>query len=133
MLLGHPGGPHWSRKDEGAWTMFKGGYEPDEPPEVAARREFREETGFTLDGPLIPLGEIRQPSGKWVTAYALEGDVDATLLRSNYCELEWPPRSGRTIEIPEIDRGAWFTLADAERYLTVGQRPFVARLREAVK
>lgn len=113
--------------------MFKGGYEPDEAPEAAARREFHEETGFVVDGPLVPLGELRQPSGKWVTAYALEGDVDAVRLRSNYCELEWPPRSGRTIQIPEIDRGAWFTLEDAERYLTAGQRPFVARLKEAVK
>ena len=117
VFLVHPGGPYWAGKDQGVWTIPKGEYQDDEEPFAAARREFFEETGFTADGDFLSLGEVRQKSGKLVTAWAFEGDCDATQLRSNTCEIEWPPKSGKRLQIPEIDRGRWFTMEDAHRYI----------------
>lgn len=105
VLLGHPGGPFWSRRDQGAWSILKGEYEESENPESAARREFTEESGWTLSVPQ-PLGEIRQPSGKIVTAYAAEADFDPATLRSNVFEMEWLPGSKRAQSFPEINRAA---------------------------
>lgn len=113
VLLGHFGGPLWAKKDEGAWAIPKGVVEAGETPDQAARREFREELGFPADGNLVPLGRIRQTGGKTVEAFALEGDLDADAIRSNAFTLEWPPRSGRMQSYPEIDRAAWFCLAEA--------------------
>lgn len=133
VLLVHPGGPLWASKDEGAWSIPKGEYGEDEDPLGAARREFAEELGSPPpDGPAADLGEIRQKSGKIVRAWALEGDLDAAAIVSNTCELEWPPRSGRTITIPEVDRAQWFTLPEAEQRVNPAQRPLLARLSEAV-
>ncbi len=130
VFLVHPGGPYWSSKQVGAWTIPKGEYEDDEQPLSAAQREFEEETGFTARGPFFELGSVRQKSGKVVTAWAFEGDCDSTKLVSNTCEVEWPPRSKRRIVIPEIDRGEWFTLDLAAKFIRVEQVPLLARLRE---
>lgn len=121
VLLIHPGGPFWTRKDEGAWSIPKGLHEPDEDPEAAARREFAEETGFTPTGKLIPLGTFRQPSGKLVAAWAAESDFDPTTFRSNLFSIEWPPRSGRMQDFPEADRAEWFPPDAARRKILKGQ------------
>ena len=129
VLLAHPGGPFWSRRDAGAWSIPKGEYDADEAPLAAARREFLEELGLPApDGPLIPLGEVRQPSGKLVTAWAVEADLDPTVIVPGTFELEWPRGSGRIRTIPEIDRVAWFALDEARVRLAEGQRPFLDRL-----
>jgi predicted NUDIX family NTP pyrophosphohydrolase len=129
VLLVHPGGPYWESKDDGAWSIPKGELDPDEEPLVAARREFAEELGTEPpDGDVIDLGEIRQRSGKRVRAFAIEGDLDATAIRSNEIEIEWPPRSGRTLTIPEVDRAAWFDLTDMRRALNPAQQELVERL-----
>ena len=126
VLLVHPGGPFWARKDEGAWSIPKGEYAPGEEALAAARREFAEETGARApDGQPIPLGAFRQPSGKIVEAWAIEGDFDPSTLKSNTCVVEWPPRSGRTCEVPEVDRAGWFSLEEAARKLQKGQRPIL--------
>lgn len=130
VFLIHPGGPLWARKD--AWSIPKGEYSPDEEPLAAARREFEEETGKAVDGDFLPLGQIRQPSGKQVTAWALQGDLDPAALVSNTCQIEWPPRSGREITIPEADRGAWFSLQEARRRIFRGQEALLDRLVDAV-
>jgi predicted NUDIX family NTP pyrophosphohydrolase len=117
VFLVHPGGPLWAKKDQGAWTLPKGEYEADEDPLVAAQREFQEETGFIASGNFIELGSVRQKSGKIVIAWAFEGDCDPGELVSNTCEMEWPPRSGKRMEIPEVDRGRWYGLAEAHRYI----------------
>jgi predicted NUDIX family NTP pyrophosphohydrolase len=128
VFLVHPGGPYWARKDLGAWSIPKGEYsDPEEPLEVA-RREFQEETGFFSSGPYLPLGEVRQPGGKLVRAWAFEGDCDPSALRSNTFRMEWPPRSGKQLEVPEVDRGAWFAMDEARQRLSGGQRPLVDRL-----
>jgi len=130
VLLGHMGGPFWARKDAAAWTMPKGEYEQAEAPEAAARREFTEELGLPVPpGDLVPLGEVRQ-SGKTVTAWALAGDLDPATVVPGTFELEWPPRSGRTQEFPELDRVAWFPLAEAGEKIVRGQRAFLDRLAE---
>jgi predicted NUDIX family NTP pyrophosphohydrolase len=128
VFLVHPGGPLWAKKDRGAWTVPKGEYEPDETPLDAAQREFEEETGFLASGEFLDLGTIRQKSGKLVTAWAFEGDCDPAHLTSNTCEIEWPPRSGRHLEIPEVDRGRWFTLQEARKYIREEQQPFLDNL-----
>ncbi len=128
VFLVHPGGPFWARKDDGAWSIPKGEYDPEEDPLAAGRREFTEETGLVLQGPFRALGTLKQPGGKAVTAYAAEGDADAASVSSNTFELEWPPRSGKIRRFPEIDRAAWFELEDARRKLLPGQRPFLDRL-----
>jgi predicted NUDIX family NTP pyrophosphohydrolase len=132
ILLGHPGGPFWKNKDDGAWSIPKGLIGADEAPLSAARREFAEETGHDLEGVFLPLGEARQPGGKVVQAWAIEGDWDPALIRSNTFEMEWPPRSGRHRTFPEIDRAAWFAVAEARRKILMGQAIFVDRLLEAL-
>lgn len=131
VFLIHPGGPFWAKKD--LWSIPKGEYSPNEEPLTAARREFEEETGRPVDGNFLPLGDIRQPSGKQVTAWALEGDFDPAALVSNTCQVEWPPRSGRQIEIPEADRGAWFSLEAAREKIFRGQETLLDRLAAALR
>jgi predicted NUDIX family NTP pyrophosphohydrolase len=131
VLLVHPGGPFWARRDLGAWSIPKGEYGPDEAPLAAARREFAEELGVAApEGPIEDLGEVRQKSGKLVRAWALAGDVDVSRLRSNTFTLEWPPRSGVTQEFPEVDRAEWFELAVAREKVTPAQVPLLDRLQE---
>jgi predicted NUDIX family NTP pyrophosphohydrolase len=131
VLLVHPGGPFWARRDAGAWSIPKGEQADGEAAVDCARREFAEETGSTLPlETLLPLGEVRQRSGKRVEAWAAEGDLDPDTVRSNTFELEWPPRSGHLKTFPEVDRAAWFALAEAQRRLLPAQAPFVDRLRE---
>jgi predicted NUDIX family NTP pyrophosphohydrolase len=133
VLLVHPGGPFFARKDDGAWSIPKGLYEDDEEPLAAARREFAEELGSPCpDGPALDLGEIRQKNGKRVTAWALEGDLDAETITSNTFTIEWPPRSGRRQEFPEIDRAGWFTLDAAGAKILAAQAPLLDRLAEAL-
>ena len=129
VLLAHPGGPFWARRDEGAWTLPKGEVHEGEEPQAAALREFREETGHEPSGELLPLGEIRQKSGKRVLAWACAGDLDPAQLRSNTFELEWPPRSGRMRAFPEVDRVSWFTPDAARTKLLPAQAPFLDRLQ----
>lgn len=128
VFLVHPGGPFWAKKDHGAWTLPKGEYEPDEDPLDAARREFQEETGFVASGDFIELGSVRQKSGKIVVAWAFEGDCDPAELVSNTCEIEWPPHSGRRMEIPEVDRGRWFGIAEARNSVRAEQGELLDRL-----
>jgi predicted NUDIX family NTP pyrophosphohydrolase len=132
VLLVHPGGPYWRRKDEGAWSIPKGELDGEEDAIAVARREFAEETGVILDERLEPLGEIRQRAGKRVIAFAVEGDLDVHAIRSNMFEVEWPPRSGRMQAFPEIDRAEWFDLAAAHVKILDGQRPLLDRLAELV-
>ena len=128
VLLVHPGGPFWAKKDEGAWSIPKGTYEPGEDPLAAARREFEEETGARPQGEAIALGSFRQSSAKTVDAWAMQGEFDPATLRSNTFAMEWPPRSGRTIEVPEVDRAQWFTPEEAARKILKGQRPVLEAL-----
>lgn len=128
VLLAHPGGPYWSARDAGAWTLPKGAVDEGEDPLAAAQREFTEETGFAPAGPFQLLGELRQKSGKRITAWAFEGDADPAQLRSNLFELEWPPRSGRMRPFPEVDRVGWFDLEAARAKLLPGQAPFIDAL-----
>jgi predicted NUDIX family NTP pyrophosphohydrolase len=133
VLLVHPGGPYWRRRDEGAWSIPKGEMDAGEDAGDAARREFREETGVRLAGPLEPLGEIRQRGGKRVLAFAVEGDVDVQIIKSNTFEMEWPPKSGGKQVFPEIDRAGWFDLPVAQAKILEGQRPLLDRLAELVR
>jgi predicted NUDIX family NTP pyrophosphohydrolase len=128
VLLAHPGGPFWKNKDDGGWSIPKGEYSEGESALDAARREFREETGFEPGADFVSLGEIRQPSGKIISLWAFEGDCDPAKLRSNTFEMEWPPKSGRMREFPEVDRADWFSLAAARRKLLKGQLGFLDRL-----
>jgi len=130
VFLAHPGGPFWAQKD--AWTIPKGEYDGAGDPLDAARREFQEETGFEARGSFLELGEVRQPSGKIVTAWAFEGDCDPAALKSNTCMIEWPPRSGRQLEIPEVDRGAWFTIEQARPRMFKGQGELLDRLLKRI-
>jgi len=132
VLLVHPGGPFWRNKDDGAWSIPKGEIEPGENPEDVARREFFEELGSAPAGPLQPLGEIRQRGGKRVHAFALKGDLDLESVKSNTFEMEWPPRSGRRQEFPEIDCAGWFALPAARVKILQGQRPLLDRLEKLV-
>jgi predicted NUDIX family NTP pyrophosphohydrolase len=129
VLLVHPGGPYWARKDAGAWSIPKGEVEDGEDPGAAARREFAEETGTTLpDGALEPLGSVKLKSGKVVHAFAVAGDLDPETIVSSTFELEWPPRSGRITTFPEVDRAGWFGLDEARGKLNPAQAAFVDRL-----
>lgn len=128
VLLVHPGGPYWRRKDLGAWTIPKGLVEPDEDLEAAARREFAEEVGTVPQGELVPLVRLRQKGGKWVEAFALEGDLDAEAVVSNTYQVEWPPRSGLLRTYPEVDRAAWFTMDEARERILPSQQPFLDAL-----
>jgi predicted NUDIX family NTP pyrophosphohydrolase len=133
VLLGHMGGPYWEGKDGGAWSFPKGLLEDGEEGPAAARREFAEELGLPVpDGPLVDLGAEKQRSGKVVTLWAVEGDLDVTAVVPGTFEMEWPPRSGRTQEFPEIDRAAWFAVDAARTKLVSGQRPFLDRLLAAL-
>ena len=133
LLLVHPGGPYWAKKDDGAWSFPKGEIEDGEQPADVARRELREETGCEAAGELQSLGSVKQAGGKTVHLWAAEGDCDATAITSNTFTLEWPPKSGRQQEFPEVDRAGWFTPDEARRKLLDGQRPFVDRLLELAK
>jgi predicted NUDIX family NTP pyrophosphohydrolase len=133
VLLVHPGGPFWAKKDAGAWSIPKGEYVEGDDPEAAARREFEEELGVALAGELESLGEAVQPSRKRVIAFAAEGDLDVTAIRSNSFEMEWPPKSGRRQSFPEIDRAGWFTLEEGREKLLPGQRVFLDRLHERLQ
>jgi predicted NUDIX family NTP pyrophosphohydrolase len=128
VFLVHPGGPFWKNRDEGAWSIPKGEFGDDENAFAAARREFAEETGRAIDGDFVPLAPRRQRSGKTVHAWAVEGDLDAAGVRSNLFSMEWPPKSGMTAEFPEVDRAAWFTMAEARAKLLPGQLPFLDEL-----
>ena len=134
VLLVHPGGPFWARRDAGVWSIPKGEYAPDEDPLAAAQREFAEELGAPpAAGEPIDLGEIRQRAGKLVRAFALAGDFDPEELVSNTCEIEWPPRSGRRLEIPEVDRAGWFGLPAAREKLLPAQVELLDRLSDALR
>lgn len=129
VLLVHPGGPMWAKRDAGAWSIPKGEYDGDEDPLTAARREFGEELGIAPpDGPVEDLGEVRQKSGKIVRGWAVHGDLDVSSITSNTATVQWPPRSGKTLEIPEVDRAEWFGLADAREKLNPAQVALVDRL-----
>jgi predicted NUDIX family NTP pyrophosphohydrolase len=128
VFLVHPGGPFWAKKDLGAWSIPKGEYAESEDPLAAARREFEEETGVPAPANAVALGELKQAGGKIVIAWAAEGDCDPAKLVSNKCEIEWPPRSGRKMEIPEVDRAAWFSLGEAREKILPSQIPFLDRL-----
>jgi predicted NUDIX family NTP pyrophosphohydrolase len=129
VFLVHPGGPFWRKKDAGAWSLPKGEYKQGDDPLEAAKREFHEETGFAAPaGEYISLGELRQLGGKLVTAWAAEGDCAAEQIRSNTFPLEWPPKSGRVQQFPEVDRAGWFPLAEARAKILSGQIPFLDRL-----
>jgi len=128
VLLAHPGGPFWARKDLGAWTIPKGEIDPGEDPVSAARREFREEIGLDVTAPVEPLGQIKQPGGKIVLIWTAEGDFDPARLASNTFEMEWPKGSGHMRLFPEVDRAAWFDLGEARRRILPGQAPFLEAL-----
>jgi predicted NUDIX family NTP pyrophosphohydrolase len=134
VLLVHPGGPFWAKKDLGAWSIPKGEYEPGEDPQACALREFEEETGTRLQAPeLVELGTVTQKAGKEVTAWAARGDLDAAAVRSNSFTMQWPPRSGRQQEFPEIDRAEWFALDQARAKLVAAQAELIDRLAERVR
>jgi predicted NUDIX family NTP pyrophosphohydrolase len=128
FFLVHPGGPFWAKKDDGSWSIPKGLYEEGEDALTAAKREFTEETGQSVDGEFTGLGDYRQPSGKIISAWAVEGDCDAAAIKSNLFSMEWPPKSGKTAEFPEVDRAGWWTPRDALIKITKGQRPILERL-----
>jgi predicted NUDIX family NTP pyrophosphohydrolase len=125
VLLVHPGGPLWAKKDEGAWSIPKGEIDADEDPLAAARREFEEELGCPVSGEFIALATIRQASGKVVQAWAVEGDFDPATLTSGTFSMEWPPRSGRQQQFPEVDRAEWFTIENAKRKINKAQIPLL--------
>jgi predicted NUDIX family NTP pyrophosphohydrolase len=133
VLLVHPGGPLWARKDDSAWSIPKGELDDDEDPLSAARREFEEETGGTPEEPFVALDPVRQPSGKVVCVWAAEGEFDVSRLVSNLFEMEWPPRSGRRMEFPEVDRAGWFTVDAARRKIVPGQAAFLDQLQRIVE
>jgi predicted NUDIX family NTP pyrophosphohydrolase len=132
VFLVHPGGPFFAKKDLGAWTIPKGEYLEGEQPLEAAKREFQEETGFPVPETFLDLGSIKQAGGKIVAAWAFEGDCDPSKMISNHCEVEWPPRSGRLIEIPEADRGEWFSIDEAKERIKSTQIPLLDRLLTAL-
>ena len=133
VLLVHPGGPYWRRKDRGAWQIPKGAIDPGERPEAAARREVAEEIGLEIAFDLIPLGEIRQAGGKYVIAFAAEHDFDPATLVSNTFELEWPPKSGKTAAFPEIDGARWMEIPEAREMMLESQQPVLDRLVETLR
>ena len=130
VLLVHPGGPFWAKKDAGVWTIPKGEVEPGEDGLATARREFAEETGSAAAGPFAPLGTVKQAGGKTVHAWAFAGDLDTTAVVSSTFEMEWPPRSGKRATFPEVDRAEWFDLTTAAEKINPAQRPFLEAVRE---
>jgi predicted NUDIX family NTP pyrophosphohydrolase len=133
VFLVHPGGPFWSKKDAGSWSIPKGEYVPGEDPFEVAKREFQEETSFKASGEFIPLTSRKQPSGKIITAWAFEGDCDASAVKSNTFSMEWPPGSGRQQEFPEVDRGGWFSISVAMEKILKGQSGFLEELIQILK
>jgi predicted NUDIX family NTP pyrophosphohydrolase len=133
VFLVHPGGPFWASKDRGAWSIPKGEYEQGADPLQTAKREFLEETGSPIEGNFSFLSALKQRSGKTVHAWAVEGDIDAAIITSNLFSMEWPPRSGRQQQFPEVDRGAWFTLPAAKEKILAGQRGFLDQLEQLLE
>ena len=133
MFLVHPGGPFWQNKDEGAWSIPKGEFAEGEEPLATAQREFQEETGIAIAGPFAPLQPVKQRGGKTVHAWIVEADFDASRLVSNTFTIEWPPRSGKQQEFPEVDRGEWFDLQTAGQKINQGQREFIEQLKAAIQ
>jgi predicted NUDIX family NTP pyrophosphohydrolase len=133
IFLVHPGGPFWAKKDAGAWSLPKGEFMEGEDPLQAAKREFTEETGFSIDGEFHRLEPLKQRGGKIVHAWAIEADCDAAQTRSNLFSLEWPPKSGRMQEFPEIDRAQWFNIPEARKRIIVGQMGFIDQLVTALR
>ena len=133
IFLVHPGGPFWAKKDDGVWTIPKGEFDDDEDPLSAAKREFEEETGIKISGEFTPLKPIKQKSGKLVYAWAVEGDVDATKIKSNEFEIEWPPKSGKMKTFPEIDKAAWFDMHEANKKIIDAQLPLIRELEAKLK
>jgi len=130
VFLVHPGGPFWEHKDEGSWSIPKGEFVRGENPLEAARREFFEETGSEISGEFIELTPLKQPSGKVVYAWAVKGNIDAGSIKSNLFSMEWPPKSGKEREFPEVDRGGWFTIPRAQKKLMKGQVGFLEQLQK---
>jgi len=130
VFLVHPGGPFWAKKDLGAWSIPKGEYLDGEDPLEAARREFTEETGFAAEGDFLELGTVKQAGGKLVSVWAVEGDCDPASLKSNTCMIDWPPRSGRQMEIPEVDRASWFGVGEARTRILKSQIPILDLLTQ---
>jgi len=128
VFLVHPGGPFWARRDAGAWSIPKGEFQDDEEPRAAARREFEEETGLTLDGTFVPLVPVQQSRGKILYAWAIEAEIEPTSVQSNSFIIEWPPRSGKQQEFPEIDRACWFPLEVARQKILKGQAPLLTQM-----
>ena len=128
VFLVHPGGPFWAKKDEGSWSIPKGEYSDDEEPFNVAKREFKEETGYEAEGDFLPLSPIKQPSRKLISAWAIEGDCDASKIKSNTFKMKWPPRSGKEAEFPEVDRAEWFPTKVAKKKLLKGQAGFIDEL-----
>jgi predicted NUDIX family NTP pyrophosphohydrolase len=133
VFLVHPGGPFWAKKDDGAWSIPKGEIGDGEEALEAAKREFREETGFELQGRFEAMEPVKQTSGKIVYAWSIEGHVEASALSSNHFSIEWPPRSGNMKEFPEVDRGAWFAIEAAQKKIVKGQAPLLKRLEERLR
>jgi predicted NUDIX family NTP pyrophosphohydrolase len=133
VFLVHPGGPFWKKKDAGSWSIPKGEYMPGEDPLDVAKREFQEETSFKAVGEFMPLTPRKQPSGKVITAWAFEGDCDASAIKSNTFLMEWPPRSGRQHEFPEVDRAGWFSISVAKDKIIKGQSSFLDELTQILK
>jgi len=133
VFLVHPGGPYWSNQDDGAWSIPKGEFEEGDDPLAAARREFREETGFEVSGPFHALSPLKQPSGKVIHAWAVEGEINPARVASNTFSMEWPPHSGKQQDFPEVDKAAWFSLAIAQKKLVPGQRGFLDQLQQIMK
>jgi predicted NUDIX family NTP pyrophosphohydrolase len=128
VMLVHPGGPFWVKKDLGSWSIPKGEYTDEEEPFAVAKREFQEETSFKVEGKFMALAPIRQPGGKLITIWVFEGDCDASKIKSNTFIMEWPPRSGRQQEFPEVDRACWFTISVAKEKIIKGQTGFIDEL-----
>ena len=133
VLLVHPGGPYWAKKDSGSWSIPKGECTDTEDPFTVAKREYEEETSFQVDGDFTRLTPLEQPSGKIVSAWTVEGDCDASKIKSNTFLMEWPPRSGKKQEFPEVDRGEWFTIDTAKKKLFKGQVGFIEELCKLLK
>ena len=133
VLLIHPGGPFWARKDEGVWSIPKGEYADGEDALATAKREFLEETGYEAEGRFIPLSPLKQPGGKVISAWAVEGDCNADSIKSNSFSMEWPPRSGKSAEFPEVDRAGWFSLTEAGGKLLKGQIGFIEQLARLLR
>jgi predicted NUDIX family NTP pyrophosphohydrolase len=133
FFLVHPGGPFWKKKDAGAWSIPKGEFEDDEDPLKAARREFKEETGVAIEGDFIVLSPVKQKNGKVVYAWGVEADIDTSAIQSNVFEMEWPPKSGKKQQFPEIDKGGWFGISDAKEKINTAQFALVDELNTKLK